>query len=58
MSLSSEICVDDFPSVHVCVCISRAPSVCAQVLLVSRGRSRGKNAAVERNAVLISAAYL
>lgn len=58
MSLSSDICVDDFPSVYVCVCINRAPSVCAQVLLVSRGRSRGKNAAVERNAGLISAAYL
>ncbi|TKS81197.1 hypothetical protein D9C73_015302 [Collichthys lucidus] len=32
--------------------------VCAQVLSVSQGRSRGKNAAVERNAGLISAAYL
>lgn len=57
-SLSSEICLDDFPFMYVCDCISCAPSACARVLLVSQGRSKGKNAAVERNAGLISAAYL
>lgn len=44
----------------MCVLVSTVHLLCvrARVLLVSQGRSGGKNAAVERNAGLISAAYL
>lgn len=58
MSLSSEVRLDDFSSVHVCVCINCALHVCVPLLLVSQGHSREKNVTVEKNAVLISAAYL
>lgn len=50
--MTSPLCV------YMCVCISRAPSMCTRVLSVSQGRGRGKNLAAEKNAGLISAAYL